>query len=76
MHTIMIYFSTRSTCNVAQYFMTCVLFLTLVIRVSFLGNFILSLSLSQIIELEEEEPKLFTKTSKKKKNKTILKELF
>ena len=39
MHTIMIYFSTRTTCNVAQYFMTCVLFLTLVIRVRFLGNF-------------------------------------
>ena len=45
--------------------MTYILFLVLVITVEVSGKFH-SLSPSQIIELEEDEPKLFTKTSKNK----------
>ena len=44
--------------------MTFVLFLTIVIRVAVSWKYH-SLSPSQIIEPEEDEPKLFTKTSKK-----------
>ena len=66
MHTVMIYFSNT------EHMQFCTIFYDLRTfpytsdssEVSWKFH---SLSPSQIIELEEEEPKLFTKTSKKKK---------